>query len=291
MFSGKLKIIIGSTYQAGNIEIKMQAPGCKDEHISLKSKEIITSDIEIQKAKATGYDERFGEILETTNDWLLDFVPIEQIKLSIQGFKHLDQTQPSVLINAEILPKNGNLQPLIWKVVSEKGIPLDLADITKTESCCRLTAKGDGKFLLRCMAQNTKSHPDIISSLSFEASGLGTKHKNPYELIIAGLYDQSLGSIKSGQEQGIAFNEPNDTVIYDHVDFGINGSDQLTISIFAFESKPFEIKVYNGDPLDKNTRLIDTLTYHKQTIWNVYQEQTYQLKARFTGVSSIALLV
>ena len=290
MFSGKLKIIIGSLYQSGIATIIISSPDIESIKFNVKISDLDTHDEEIEHAKALGYTIRSGEFSTIKSTSLHDLTPIESIDLSSDLPRIFTKDHQTFDIKAKIQPVNATQQDLVWKVVSEKGIALDIAALQPYENGCRVSAKGDGKFIVRCTVNNHKSHPDVMSNLLFEAQGIGTMHKNPYVFVIAGLFDRSIGDIKTGQAQGVALNQAQDAVVFDHVDFGRDGSNTIKLSIFAFESEPLEIDVYQGHPHDKKAQLIDTLYYHKETKWNVFQDETYTLSKRFEGVSSIGFV-
>ncbi|MBR6219840.1 MAG: hypothetical protein IKQ80_04695, partial [Clostridia bacterium] len=65
------------------------------------------------------------------------------------------------------------------------------------------------------------------------------------------------------------------------------GSDEITIPIFELGGDPVEIDVWMGDPRDGGHR-VARLRYHKKSIWNTYQAQTWKLPERFVGEQTVA---
>jgi hypothetical protein len=117
----------------------------------------------------------------------------------------------------------------------------------------------------------------VLSALEFHISGLGSLTQNPYEFISGSLYSSYEGEVSNGNERGVATAKDGKTIIsYDKLDFGDYGSDTLTIPIFELESTPVAIRFYEGYPKDNESNLLGTFIYDKSTIWNVYQEETFQ---------------
>ena len=52
------------------------------------------------------------------------------------------------------------------------------------------------------------------------------------------------------------------------------------------EFEAYDIELFDGDP-GKGGRLIQVLRYQKPSIWNVYQEETFHLNRRLTGIRSL----
>ena len=53
--------------------------------------------------------------------------------------------------------------------------------------------------------------------------------------------------------------------------------------MFALDDRMYEIELFDGDP-GQGGRLIQVLRYCKPSIWNQYQEETYHLPERLTGI-------
>ena len=115
----------------------------------------------------------------------------------------------------------------------------------------------------------------MISQLEYEAQGLGEACLNPYELVIAGLFTESLGEIGNGNEKGISTaREGLSGVFFDNVDFGEYGSDELILPVFALDDKEYPIDVWVSEPGQEKREILTTLVYQKPSIWNTYQEET-----------------
>ena len=110
---------------------------------------------------------------------------------------------------------------------------------------------------------------------------------DPYSFVSAGLFDLQTGDIGTGNEKGIAFDREKESMAgFSRIDFGKTGSDCMTLSIFALDGKPYDIDLFDGIP-ENGGRLIERLHYEKPSIWNVYQEETYHLPERMTGIKTL----
>jgi beta-galactosidase len=73
---------------------------------------------------------------------------------------------------------------------------------------------------------------------------------------------------------------------FSFLDFGKAGSDTLTMPVFALDDNAYDIELFDGDP-GNGGQLIQVLRYQKPSIWNVYQEETFHLNRRLTGIRSL----
>ena len=166
---------------------------------------------------------------------------------------------------------------------------IDRESALSSEGACYLTvtATGDGAFYLRATARNGASHVRVLSVLDLRAEGFGRAYLDPYSFIAGSLNDIRLGEITPGNEQGIAFARDGlSGAGFTNVDFGLTGSDTLTLPIFALDGDLHEMSLWDGEP-DKDGRLLARLPYQKPSIWNVYQAETYRLPEVLTGVHTL----
>jgi beta-galactosidase len=105
------------------------------------------------------------------------------------------------------------------------------------------------------------------------------------------LYTEAIGEVGNGNEKGFSTaREGFSGVIFENLDFGEFGSDEITIPVFALNDEKYFIEIWEGNPLQGGVHL-DTLEYHKPSIWNVYQEETWKLPKRLKGVTAMALMM
>ena len=224
---------------------------------------------------------------------------VRKLELVRSAGPRLDAQQREAEILVRVLPKGAAGQSIRYAVTERGGIPSNLAVLTEEpltqeerangfSAKLRLAAKGDGAFRLRAMADNGAPQVKVISELDFEAEGIGASFFDPYGFVTAGLYNDSVGSIGNGNEHGVATPRGETSAVgFVGVDFGEIGSDEVTLPIFELEGKQTPIGIWLGRPHEEGSRLVDTVIYHKPTIWNTYQEETYRLPERLAGICDL----
>ncbi len=235
--------------------------------------------------------------------------PVRKVELYAPDGQCITGEKRELMVEAAVFPAAAEPE-LIWKVVNESGIELGSASVTQMtekreagEDAARehsmsgsrhralVTAYGDGEFYVRCMARD-RGRITVISQLEFKAEGLGQAFLNPYELVSAGLYTDTLGEIGNGNEKGIATARDGVSgVVYSGLDFGEFGSDEITLPVFALSDEKYPIEIWLGRPQEAGSCLLDTVIYQKPSRWNVYQEETYRLPERIRGIATLGFLM
>jgi len=138
---------------------------------------------------------------------------------------------------------------------------------------------------------NGYPYPRVISQREIVIEGLGKPNLDPYGFVAGGLYTLSSGEISPGNEHGIAFARDGRSMAgFAQVDFGPDGSDEMTLPIFALDNSFYELEMYLGSP-DEGAPIFAKLPYQKPSRWNVYQSETYTLPQRLTGVQTICFVM
>jgi len=272
LFSGKLLLIIASNGLKQDTAVRVCSTAGVSAEIRIPYSEAAT-------VPGTSCTMRIPDEPETCG-----LIPVRKIELRALGPRELTKENPSCEFEYRKYPANAQGQPIQWQVTNEAGIESPFAVLETEGSRVRVTAKGDGSYCLRALGGNADDHPEIISQIEFSAKGIGNPSLDPYGFISAGLYDLSEGEIGCGNEKGIAFSREGESMAgFSRVDFGRSGSDTLVLPIFALDGKPYEIELYDGIP-GSGGKLISVLHYEKPSIWNQYQEETYRLPVRLTGI-------
>ncbi len=300
LFSGKLLAVIGTTDQAGEIKVTVSGEGLCPAQLLLEAHE--AEALEKHYLENCVADEKTKEHRETISagnkpgEHERRWIPTRKIELTLEEEPVFTPERRELTVTAKVLPEDAAPE-LIWKVVNDAGIdvPMAKAEPLNAEGNihkAKVTAKGDGSFRVRCMAKEPIGKVTVISQLELRAEGLGTSFLNPYELVTAGLFTESFGEIGNGNEKGISTARDGESgVVFDGVDFGDYGSDEITIPVFALSGEEYLIELWTGMPRAEGSVLIDTLHYQKPSIWNVYQEETWKLPRRLKGVTSLGLLM
>ncbi|WP_160693140.1 glycoside hydrolase family 2 TIM barrel-domain containing protein [Clostridium sp. C2-6-12] len=281
LFSGKLIAIIGATLNAGKIKIKVSSVGLESE----------TMEFEAVEAKDEILD-GISAFMENNNMPCImgniEEIPVRKVEIISFSGHVFNQEKREVRLSAIVHPKDASYKEVEWSVVNDVGIVSNIAKIEALDNEAKVTALGDGEFRVRCTSKNGTDKTKIISELEFKAIGLGAAYKDPYGFISAGLYDYSKGEVGNGNERGIATSRDGETQVgfYD-IDFGDYGSDIITIPIFALSSEEYSMQIWEGIPDKEESTLLADVIYQKESIWNVYQEETYKLSKRLKGITSI----
>ncbi len=230
-------------------------------------------------------------------DVVIDVHPVEenvhirQIRLITDDAKILSPDNPVIKVRAEILPANAADNNISFELLNTKGTRSSLASIKVQDNECEITGHYDGEFILRCHAEDSEGVVRVMSSLEFKVEGMGTAYLNPYELIPGNAYADHIGRVSNGNEHGVATDRGNvTTVIYKEIDFGNQGSDLITVPIFALSDDEYPIQIWEGIPGEEDAALLADVVYHKKSIWNVYQEDSWRLDKRLYGIRTISFV-
>ncbi len=286
LFNGKLLAVVGTKTEAGEITVIVQGKGLERASVTLQATEApVRAGICI------------SEDLMNHPMQLPDTQPVRRIAIASKGGTVLTAEQSSVLLEARVLPQDAQDTEIIWKVVNDNGIDIPFAKI-EVLGCeagvhqARLTAIGDGEFQVRCLSKSGTDKVKLISQLGFTAQGMGQAFTNPYEFVSAGLFSKSIGEIGNGNEKGIATARDGVSgAVFENIDFGEYGSDEITIPVFALDSVEHNMELWLGIPGEEGSELLTILKYQKPSIWNVYQEDTWKLPRRLKGVVTLAILL
>ncbi|MBR4725639.1 MAG: DUF4982 domain-containing protein [Lachnospiraceae bacterium] len=226
---------------------------------------------------------------------------------------HFYEGHTTERVEAHIYPPDAAYTDVIWAVVNDYAAKSNLAVVEPAEGGASennetadakqddgskaagpvirsaiVTSKGDGRFRLRCMTHNGTDKMHCISTLEFDAEGVGTAYLDPYDFITGSLYTDSRGDVGNGNEKGVATPRGEDSYIgYENIDFGEFGSDEVTIPIFTLDGNEYELGIWEGRPGDEGSRLLLDGRYCKPSIWNVYQPETFKLDHRVKGITNI----
>lgn len=284
LFSGKLVVVVGTTGEAGEIRLHVNGKG-------LESAELI-----LQSAEAGGADQDYLEDcrkLAASKSGLPERIPVRKAELQALDGRCLTEQVRELTVEAKLYPADTTDREVVWKAVNPAGIPVSFAKVEPLDNgdgrqLARVTALGDGDFVVRCTVKNG-DRTVLISQLEYRAEGIGEAFLDPYKFVTGGLYTRALGELGNGNEKGVATARGGVSgPVYDNVDFGEFGSDEITLPIFALDGKPYDIDIWLGFPYEEGSRILASVVYQKPSIWNTYQEETYKLPERIKGMADIA---
>ncbi len=284
LFNGKLMAVVGSGLEKGEVNITINGRGLESAKLCL----------EVVEAKARDGICAAENVMDCSMK-LVDRQPVRRVDIRVLGDTKLSKECPQVLLEARVFPENADDKEVLWKVVNDNGIDIPYAKIEVLErdgcvSKARLTALGDGEFQVRCLSKSGTDKVKLISQMDFKAEGMGQAFVSPYEFLSAGLYNRAIGEISNGNEKGIATDRADvSAVVFENLDFGEYGSDEVTIPVFALDSDLHNIELWLGVPGEEGSELLHILPYQKPSVWNVYQEDTWKLARRIKGVVTLSL--
>lgn len=282
LFSGKLRAIIAAIREPGEIKLEVVSPSLPKAEAHFFSRPTAGGPPQGVAAQERNqprpiHTGRLGE------------VPLRKIELRAEGSRVFTPDRKELTVQAKLYPPDTSYRSLDWRVVHPGGAYSPLAKIVEAgEDWVRLQALGDGQFRLRCLSTNGTAAVRLFAELEFEAVGLGMLCKDPYQFTAGSLYDAVVGEVGPGNERGVATARGAETQVgFTALDFGPDGSDTITIPIFALTSRPYPLQLWEGRPGEKGSVLLLDTVYQKPTRWNVYQSETYQLAKRLKGVTSL----
>lgn len=281
LFSGRLLAIVAIGEKTGEIRLTAASKGLEQTGLTIAVTEKRTI------AGTSFIPEVFADTEEEKQLW------VRKIELTTDAEPVITPDRKEIQVTAKILPENAMKQPFIWKAVNDAGIDSPIAQIEQiSEHTVRVSAKGDGKFRLRCMVKNATDKVKVISQTEFIVKGLGETNLNPYGFIAGAMYTYAEGDAGNGNEHGVSTGRDGRTVVgYNRVDFGSFGSDTIHLPIFELCGEACPIEIWEGIPGQEKSNRITTVTYHKPSVWNVYQEETYKLPRRIKGVTDLSFVL
>ena len=225
------------------------------------------------------------------------FVPVRKLEMSAIDMT-LTPENPSVLLHTHIYPMEATDRKLLWSITDATGIPSPVAKLEELEDgeSVRIMGVSDGSFQVRCMSCNGTSTIKMISQLDFTVEGMGQTFHSPYEPVAGIAYARSFGGdVSRGVENSAGTDKAHPTgLVYEALDFGEFGSDEITLSIFANDNDPHRIQIWEGEPEESGSgtrgTLVGEMTYQKPGIWEVFQPDTFVLPRRLKGVTNMTIV-
>ncbi|WP_091015864.1 glycoside hydrolase family 2 TIM barrel-domain containing protein [Paenibacillus amylolyticus] len=299
LFSGKLMAIIGATDEAGTVRIEVSSEGLEGATAEYEVQVVDVTDVDGQQQVQPVFMVNEERPVLTGN---AQEIPLRKIEIISESGQLLDPSNPELVVTVKLYPENTSYRDIEWAAVNDGGIESNIAKVEvlpvgtdgngENQHTVKVSAIGDGAFRLRATSTNGTDITKLISQLEFKAEGLGTAYKDPYGFITGGLYDYTKGEVGNGNERGVATSRDGETHVgFRNIDFGPYGSDTITIPIFALSSEEYFIQIWEGMPDEEGSTMIADVVYDKESKWNVYQEETYTLSKRLSGITSICFVL
>lgn len=311
LFNGKLLAILAAKKEAGDIEVKVEdARGCcmvtgsdtgqqkevSDRTEKAQQKQFLQAATlclhAIPAPIREGICATDENIFRPLAKVPLGFVPVRKMELSADSQTLTDESTTTV-VRATLYPQDATDRELIWKLTDLSGADCPIAKLTVSEDGSSITATGlgDGEFVVRCMTKNGTDKVKLISQLEMQVQGMGAAYRDPYAPIAGCTYDEKQGDVGKGEENSAGTDKEGNTVLtYHNLDFGDYGSDRITLAIFANDSDPHSIEIWDGVSGAADAELLGDVIYQKPGIWNVFRPQTFTLRHRLKGIHTVSLV-
>lgn len=276
LFSGKLLAILAGTREAGDITVTVSSFGLPDASVSFTAR--------LPEAPS----HVCTNTRNTESDYPLSEVPVRKISLTMDGPQKLTPDCRETVVRAAVHPANASYNELTFRAITLDGVDSNAVKITLLEdgTSARLTALGDDVYQICCFSNNGKDHPEVMSVLEMENTGLGCATIDPYQLVCACHHTGSNRELPLSFQGGVFTNQETTWIRFDGVDFGEYGSDEITIPIFSFDTC-LPVEVWEGTPEDGE--LLFSGNYESSSWYNHYQSNTFRLKRRLRGLCTVSI--
>ncbi|MBQ5329987.1 MAG: DUF4982 domain-containing protein [Oscillospiraceae bacterium] len=280
LFSGHLMAVIAAKDVTGDINVKVTSPSLPDSFITLKA-------AEGRPEEGSSYFTENKPMKADVSDESRD-IPIRKIDF-VYDRDSFDSENRETVVKAVVYPENTTVKDIDYRVTTVLGIDSNLGEIVSAEGGnVKIRCRGDGEFYLRAMTNNGLPQRRLISALRFRAEGVGAASFDPYSFITAGLHSITSENIGNGIQKGTAFVGKNSWFGFENVDFGMVGSDSITIPAWANVTTPVNLKIFDGTP--ETGELIADHTWHDEPIWMTYQDVHLKLGKKLKGMHTISFM-
>lgn len=295
LFSGKLLAVIAATTESGTIAVRVESSGLQAGELLLTSVPRDSDCGEGDEAMPL-YAYSPAQALEASREEArlvdADEIPVRKLEILCPQGNELGPERRSLPLRVRIHPADATCQNVQWRVTNAAGVDANIAVLDANGHEAVLTGLGDGDVYVRCATTNGADRVRLYSQMEFRIAGLGPAFLDPYAFVSAGYHSEASRNLTNGNERGVATARDGESLIcFEQVDFGPYGADELTLPIFSLDSEEFPIEIWEGIPGEANAVLLSRVTYQKPTVWNVYQEETYQLPRRLKGVTSLSFVL
>ncbi len=293
MFSGKLLAIIAGTLEAGPITLHAASPGIADAEIVLKS--ILPANSNSAEEGPILYAdnplEASGESKDISGPSMAE-IPVRKLEIICPEGVVLTPDKAGLPICVKLHPENATFREVEWRITNAAGVDSNIALLEVNGHEARITALGDGDVFIRCGTGNGADGIRLYSQMEIRLTGFGQAYLDPYEFVSAAYHSNASYNLTNGNERGVATAREGESLIcFERVDFGSYGAEELTLPIFALDSDEYPIDIWEGIPGQEGAELLDTVLYQKPSQWNVYQEETYKLPRRLSGIITLSFVL
>ena len=282
LFSGKLLAMIASTGEAGEITVEGSSLGKETVRLTLQA---VAADLPEGVSCSLNC---CGEVPAVSP---VEDIPVRRIGLLPRNGLSMTPDQPDLVFDTCLYPAGADLQPVTFRALNTAGIESPCVTLEQQDGRVIVHGRYDGEVYLRAVCNNGYPHARVISQYKLTITGMGAAALDPYGFVAGGLYDLSYGDLGAGNDHGVSFSRDGESMAgFSNVDFGLAGSDEITLPVFALSGEMHTIQLWLGHPRKGGEKLCD-LPYQKPSIWNTYQPETYRLPRRLTGLQDLCFVM
>ncbi|AIQ53984.1 glycoside hydrolase family 2 TIM barrel-domain containing protein [Paenibacillus sp. FSL R7-0331] len=291
MFSGKLLAIIAGTLDPGAITLRAESAGIAGAEIVLQSvaaaagaeEQVLYADCPLEAGR--GADLEAG----SASSGVLPEVPVRKLEILCPEGTLLTPERAGLPLRVKLHPENATYQDVEWRITNAAGVDSNIGSLEVNGHEVLITALGDGDVFVRCGVRNGADSIRLYSQMEIKLSGFGQAYLNPYAFVSAAYHSSASYNLTNGNERGVATAREGESLIcFERIDFGSYGADEMTLPIFALDSEEYQIGIWEGIPGQSGAVLLDTVLYQKPSQWNEYQEESYRLPKRLSGIVTLS---
>ena len=280
LFSGRLLAIIASKTEPGDIQIEVTSPSLASAALTVPAKEA-----PVRPGISCHMENTPSHTKEQAQE-----IPVRKIELSCHGSRHMNEENREVTVTATVYPANATNPEIAFRAMTPEGVESNSVTVEATGNTAILRANGDGEFRLMCSCNNGQEHPEVISELEFDVTGLGEATLNPYKMVNGIHHTACTSEAKLSFQGGVYITATERTrFLFENVDFGEYGASEIHVPIFSFEDE-LPIEIWLGDSEDGGVCLFRG-KYQAKSWYNHYQENVYALSERIKGLQSLSIVV
>ncbi len=278
LFSGKLLAIIQATLDPGEITVTLKSEGLWGKVLTFTSLECekpegITAIREYYPKKTTEYKKE---------------IPLRKIEL-YSTRSVLEPDNPTAGITARLFPENADYRDIEFTCMLPNGTPIGLSELELTDYGAKITAKGDGAYIIRATSRNGTDIPQIVSEINMSNEGFGSYLHDAYSFVTAAFASFSSKAYSLAEKGSVHTGGERFVLGFDNIDFGSAGTEKIIISCGVNNDEIVPLEIWLGDP-DNGGRHITSVGFAKNGHWEGFAPQEFDLPERIKGVQSVAFV-
>lgn len=278
LFGGKLLAIIQATLEPGEITVTLKSEG-------LWSKVLTFTSLDCVKPEGISVTEEYYP--KRTDEYKKE-IPLRKIELySTRSI--LDPDNPNAGITAKLLPENTDYRDIDFECLLPNGTPIGLSEFELTDYGAKLTAKGDGAYIIRATCKNGTDIPQIVSQIVMSNSGFGSYIHDAFSFVSAALTSFSSNTYNLAEKNAIHTGNNRLVLGFDNINFGTQGAKAIFLHCGFGSADSVPIELWLGDP-DNGGRQMTTLHFKNNCLWEGFAPQKFELPEKIKGVQTISFV-